>query len=158
MGFQSAKNSCCQPCNIKVPQYRVRTMRTESCVQRRSDLQHALGQVPVILLGDLRAVGGSLKHGRVVVHILHMDHHCGVVLLQVVRGRQAQLVLSKTIKRTHTPLSDTYMKHSVNWHTPASSVHARQMPGAIYSSTDLYEITRNKLYECSNCNIQGSGS
>lgn len=126
-----------------VPQYWVRTMRTESCVQRRSDLQHTLGQVAVILLGDLRAVGGTLKHGWVVVHILHMDHHCGVVLLQVVRGRQAQLVLSKTIKCTHTPLSDTCMKHSVNWYTPASLVYAWQVPGAIYLSHDLYEITRN---------------
>jgi hypothetical protein len=74
-----------------------------------------------------------------------MDHHCGIVLLQVVRGRQAQLVLSKTTKCTHTPLSDTCMKHSVNWYTQTSSVHAWQVPGAVYLSTDSYEITRNKL-------------
>jgi hypothetical protein len=38
------------------------------------------------------------------------------------------------------------MKHSVNWYTPTSLVYAWQVPGAIYLSTDLYEITRNNLY------------
>ena len=74
----------------------VRTMKSATCVQRRRDLQHTLRQVAVVLFGDLCAVGWSLKHGRVVVHILHVYHHCGVVLLQVVRGRQAQLILSRT--------------------------------------------------------------
>lgn len=67
-----------------VPKSCVRTMKSASCVQRRHDLQHALGQVAVVLLGDLSAVGWSLKHWWVVVHILHVDHHCGVVLLQIV--------------------------------------------------------------------------
>lgn len=56
-------------------------------------LQHAFGQIPVVLLRDLGAVGRSFKHWRVVVDVLDVDHHGRVVFLQVVRRRQAQLVL-----------------------------------------------------------------
>lgn len=74
--------------------------RVRAChaTQKRKgkDLEHALRQVPVVLLGDLGAVRGSLEGRRVVVHVLHVDHHRRVVLLEVVGRRQPQLVLRTT--------------------------------------------------------------
>lgn len=116
-------------------------MKSASCVQRRHDLQHTLGQVAVVLLGDLSAVGWSLKHGWVVVHILHVDHHSGVVLLQVVWGRQAQLVLSRTTNNTlysvHRPV-----QNMCEAHTFTSSLEMwRHLSGA----TVLYDFMEMKL-------------
>ncbi|GFU44427.1 hypothetical protein NPIL_127151 [Nephila pilipes] len=61
--------------------------------ERGEDLQHSLGQVPVVLLRDLRLIGGSVEHRGVVVDILDVDHHRRMVLVQVVRGHQPQFVL-----------------------------------------------------------------
>jgi hypothetical protein len=57
--------------------------------------QHALGQVPVVLLRYLRPVGRSLEHRRIVVHVLDVDHHRRVVLFEVIGRGKPQLVLAK---------------------------------------------------------------
>ena len=58
------------------------------------DLQDSFGQVAIVLLGDLRLVDGPVEDGRVVVDVLDVDDHRRVVLVQIVRRHQAQLVLN----------------------------------------------------------------
>jgi len=116
-------------------------MKSASCVRRRHDLQHTLGQVAVVLLGDLSAVGWSLEHGWVVVHILHVDHHSGVVLLQVVWGRQAQFVLSRTTNNTlysvHRPVQNMCEAHTFT--------SALEMWRHLSGATVLYDFMEMKL-------------
>lgn len=63
------------------------------CFSLRQDLQDSLGQIPVVLLGNLGAVRGPLEHGRVVVDVLDVDHHGRVVFLKVIRRGQPEFVL-----------------------------------------------------------------
>lgn len=81
-------------------------------VKCEADLEHALGKVAVVLLGDLGAIGGPLEHRRVVVHVLYVNHHRRVVLLQIVRCGQLQLVLSPT-KRFNGDNIYTYFYKSI---------------------------------------------
>lgn len=60
---------------------------------RSVDLEDLLGQRAVVLFSDLALIRGSLEYGRVVIDVLHVDHHCRVVLAQVVGGCEPELVL-----------------------------------------------------------------
>ena len=50
----------------------------------KSNLEHPFGQISVILLCDLCLIGWPVKNRGVVVDIIDMDHHCGVVFIQIV--------------------------------------------------------------------------
>ena len=57
------------------------------------NLQDPLGQISVVLLRDLGLVGGPVKDRRVVIDVVDVDDDGGVVLVEVVRGHETQLVL-----------------------------------------------------------------
>ena len=57
------------------------------------NLQDPLGQISVVLLRDLGLVGGPVKDLRVVIDVVDVDDDGGVVLVEVVRGHETQLVL-----------------------------------------------------------------
>lgn len=61
-------------------------IQSETEREQTIDLEHAFGQIAIVLLGDLGAICGTLEHGWIVVDILDMDDDGRVVLLQVVRG------------------------------------------------------------------------
>ena len=62
------------------------------------NLEHFFGQSPVILLGNLRFIGGPVKDRRVVIHVVDVDHDLRVVLVKIVRGNQTKLVLEKWMR------------------------------------------------------------
>ena len=61
------------------------------------DLENALWQIAVVLFSNLCLVGRPVKDGRVVVHVLDVDHHRRVVFVQVVGSHQSQFVLCDLI-------------------------------------------------------------
>lgn len=52
--------------------------------KRGSDRKNVLGQPPVVLLGDLRLVERTVKHGGIVVDVLDVYDDCSVVLVTVI--------------------------------------------------------------------------
>ena len=62
------------------------------------NLQDSFGEISVVLLGNLGLVGGPVENRGVVIHVVDVDDDLGVVLVQIVRGHQSQLVL-QTVKK-----------------------------------------------------------
>ena len=59
------------------------------------NLQDSFGQISVVLLSNLSLVGGAVEDRGVVIHVVDVDDDLGVVLVQIVRGHQSQLVLRR---------------------------------------------------------------
>lgn len=57
------------------------------------NLQDSFGEISVVLLGYLGLVGGPIENRGVVIHVVDVDNDLGVVLVQIVRCHQSQLVL-----------------------------------------------------------------
>lgn len=55
--------------------------------------ENPLWKTPIILLRDLRLIGGTVKHGRIVVHVIDMDDNGGVIFIFVIRCDEPELVL-----------------------------------------------------------------
>jgi len=55
--------------------------------------ENSFRQVAVIFFGYLSLISGSVKHRRVVVDVVDVNHDGRVILVQIVRGYQTQLIL-----------------------------------------------------------------
>lgn len=61
--------------------------------RRRCNLKHSFGQKSIVFFCDLSFISRSVEGWRVVIHVFDVDDDSRVVLVQVVRGDQTQLVL-----------------------------------------------------------------
>ena len=67
----------------------------------RPDLEDVFGQTAVVFLGDLGLVDRFVELRGVVIHVPYVDHYVRVVLVQIVRRHQTQLVLTDGHRHTH---------------------------------------------------------
>ena len=58
-------------------------------VQCVHHLENTFRQIAIVLLRDLCLVGGTIKDGRIVVHVIDVNNDRRVVLVEIVRGDQA---------------------------------------------------------------------
>jgi hypothetical protein len=70
----------------------------QSALRPSINLKDSFRKVSVVFLCDLSFVRWPVKDGRVVVHIIHVNHDLGVVLVQVIRSHESELVLRRRVE------------------------------------------------------------
>ena len=62
-------------------------------IEKRSDLKHAFGKQSVVLFSNLCFVCRTIECRWIIVHVFDVNNYCCVVLIQIVRCDQPQLIL-----------------------------------------------------------------
>ena len=57
------------------------------------NLEDSFGQIPIVLLSDLRFVGRAVEHRRVVIDVVHVNDNRRVILVEIIRSDETKLVL-----------------------------------------------------------------